>query len=53
VYERYDGNEKTIIGVNLSKKEITLKFKENMTEYTNNIKNNVFNIEKEGFLILI
>ncbi len=52
VFERYDENKKIIIAANLSKKEISLKFKENMTDYTNNKENDTFNIEKEGFLIL-
>ncbi len=52
VFERYNENEKVIIAANLSKKEIRLKFKENMTDYTNNKENDTFNIEKEGFLVL-
>ncbi|HAS92886.1 MAG TPA: alpha-glycosidase, partial [Clostridiales bacterium] len=53
VFERFNENERIIIAVNLSQKEITLKFKEDMIEYTNNIKNNIFNIEKENYLILL
>ncbi|MDD4437003.1 MAG: glycoside hydrolase family 13 protein [Tissierellia bacterium] len=53
VFERYDENEKIIIATNLSQKEITLKFKEDMIEYTNNIENNIFNIESEDYLILV
>ncbi|MDD2396360.1 MAG: glycoside hydrolase family 13 protein [Sedimentibacter sp.] len=52
VFERFDDNKKLIIAVNLSSKEITLKLREDMTEYKNNIKNNIFIIEKEGSLIL-
>jgi hypothetical protein len=53
VFERFNENERIIIAVNLSQKEITLKFKEDINEYTNNIKNNIFNIEKENYLILL
>ena len=52
VFERYDKGDKIIIAVNLSQKEITLKFKVDMIEYTNNKKDNIFNIEKEEYLIL-
>ncbi len=53
VFERYDENEKIIIAVNLSQKGITLKLKENIIEYTNNIENNIFNIDSEDCLILV
>ena len=51
-FERFDDNKKLVIAVNLSPKEITLKFNENMIEYKNNKENNVFNIEKESYIIL-
>lgn len=52
VFQRYDDNEKLIIAVNLSNKEIVLKLKENMIEYGNQQANNIFNIEKDNFLVL-
>jgi cyclomaltodextrinase len=53
VYERFDENERIIMGVNLSQNEISLKLKEDMIEYTNTKKGSIFNIEKEGFLVLL
>lgn len=53
VFQRYDENEKIIIAVNLSQKGITLKLKEDMIEYTSNKKDNIFNIEKEDFIVLL
>ncbi len=53
VFERYDHDNKLIVAINLSQKEITLKFNEDMAEYTNNSKGDTFNIEKENYLILL
>lgn len=51
VYERFDNNEKLLIAVNLSSKEITLKLNSTMSDL-NNKKDKVFNVEKESYLIL-
>lgn len=51
VYERFDDNEKLLIAVNLSSKEITLKLNSTMSDL-NNKKDKVFNVEKESYLIL-
>ena len=52
VFERFDYNEKLIVAVNLSQKEITLKFSENMIEYGKDRESNISNIEKENYIIL-
>ena len=51
VYERFDDNEKLLIAVNLSSKEITLKLNSTMSDL-NNKKDKVFDVEKESYLIL-
>lgn len=53
VFQRYDDKDKIIIGVNMSSKEISLKFSEPMIEYSKDKEDTSFNIEKESYIILI
>lgn len=52
VFERFDNTNKIIIAINMSSKDITLKFNENIIEYDKNRAGNIFNAEKENYLIL-
>lgn len=51
VFERYHGNEKIIIAVNMSENTVTLNLKEIMKEYYGSTGNS-FNLSNEEYLIL-
>ena len=52
VFERYNENQKIVIGINLSHNPITLNFHENMSEFDSTTVGNKFKIWPEKYLIL-
>lgn len=52
VFERYDGNEKFVIGINLSDEDVTLRCNEPMKKYGSLEKSDSYNIKSKSYIII-